>query len=106
MRPTGSLHLGNYYGALKNWTELQYEYDCYFFIADYHALTTGYEDPSGIEGNAWTIVVDWLAYDDVQRVVTCSAVLIRKLGGRGIRAVPTSPQLGATGSSYHRWIAS
>ena len=61
MRPTGSLHLGNYYGALKNWTELQYEYDCYFFIADYHALTTGYEDPSAIESNAWTIVVDWLA---------------------------------------------
>src|SRR5688500_15530751 len=61
MRPTGSLHLGNYSGALKNWTELQYEYDCYFFIAFYQALTTGYEDPSGIEGNAWTIVVDWLA---------------------------------------------
>ena len=61
MRPTGSLHLGNYHGALKNWTELQYEYDCYFFIADYHALTTGYEDPSAIENNAWTIVVDWLA---------------------------------------------
>ena len=61
MRPTGSLHLGNYHGALKNWTELQYEYDCYFFIADYHALTTGYDDPSGIEQNTWTIVVDWLA---------------------------------------------
>src|SRR4026209_40772 len=60
MRPTGSLHLGNYYGALKNWTELQYEYDCYFFIADYHALTTGYEDPSAIASNTWTIVVDWL----------------------------------------------
>ena len=61
MRPTGSLHLGNYHGALKNWIELQYEYDCYFFIADYHAFTTGYEDPSGFQKNAWTIVVDWLA---------------------------------------------
>ena len=61
MRPTGTLHLGNYHGALKNWTELQYEYDCYFFIADYHALTTGYDDTSSIEGNTWQMVVDWLA---------------------------------------------
>jgi tryptophanyl-tRNA synthetase len=61
MRPTGGLHLGNYHGALKNWVELQYEYDCYFFIADYHALTTGYEDPSGIEQSTWTIVIEWLA---------------------------------------------
>ena len=61
MRPTGSLHLGNYHGALKNWTELQYEYDCYFFIADYHALTTGYDDTAGIESNTWQIVIDWLA---------------------------------------------
>ncbi len=61
MRPTGSLHLGNYLGALKNWTELQYEYDCYFFIADYHALTTGYEDTTGIEKHAWEMAVDWLA---------------------------------------------
>ena len=61
MRPTGSLHLGNYHGALRNWTELQYEYDCYFFVADYHALTTGYEDTAGIEANTWEIVVDWLA---------------------------------------------
>jgi len=61
MRPTGSLHLGNYHGALKNWTELQYEYDCYFFIADYHALTTGYEDTSQVESDTWAIVIDWLA---------------------------------------------
>jgi tryptophanyl-tRNA synthetase len=61
MRPTGALHLGNYHGALKNWTELQYEYDCYFFIADYHALTTGYEDTARIESDTWQIVVDWLA---------------------------------------------
>ena len=44
MRPTGALHLGNYHGALKNWIELQYQYECYFFVADIHALTTGYED--------------------------------------------------------------
>jgi tryptophanyl-tRNA synthetase len=61
MRPTGSLHLGNYHGALRNWTELQYEYDCYFFVADYHALTTGYDDTADIESNAWTIVIDWLS---------------------------------------------
>ena len=61
MRPTGSLHLGNYHGALKNWTELQYQYDCYFFIADYHALTTGYEDTRQLEDFAWQMVVDWLA---------------------------------------------
>jgi len=61
MRPTGALHLGNYHGALKNWTELQYEYDCYFFIADYHALTTGYEDTRQIESDTWQIVIDWLA---------------------------------------------
>ena len=61
MRPTGALHLGNFHGALKNWVELQYEYDCYFFIADVHALTTGYEDTTKIVDNAWTIIVDWLA---------------------------------------------
>ncbi len=61
MRPTGALHLGNYHGALKNWTELQYEYDCYFFIADYHALTTGYEDTRQLEHDTWQIVIDWLA---------------------------------------------
>jgi tryptophanyl-tRNA synthetase len=61
MRPTGALHLGNYHGALRNWTELQYEYDCYFFVADYHALTTGYEDTADLEANAWQVVIDWLA---------------------------------------------
>ena len=61
MRPTGSLHLGNYHGALKNWTELQYRYDCYFFVADYHALTTGYDDTSQLEDFVWQMVVDWLA---------------------------------------------
>jgi tryptophanyl-tRNA synthetase len=61
MRPTGKLHLGNYHGALKNWTELQYQYECYFFIADIHALTTAYDDTSDLESNVWEIVIDWLA---------------------------------------------
>jgi tryptophanyl-tRNA synthetase len=61
MRPTGQLHLGNLHGALKNWTELQYQYDCYFFVADWHALTTGYDDTSKLEEYVWTMAIDWLA---------------------------------------------
>src|SRR6187455_1006699 len=61
MRPTGALHLSNYHGALKNWTELQYQYECYFFIADIHALTTGYDDTRQLEDHVWQIVIDWLA---------------------------------------------
>lgn len=61
MRPTGALHLGNYFGALENWIKLQNEYDCYFFIADWHALTTGYEDTSAIKQNIDDIVIDWLS---------------------------------------------
>ncbi|HEX2584865.1 MAG TPA: tryptophan--tRNA ligase [Steroidobacteraceae bacterium] len=61
MRPSGELHLGNYHGALKNWVDLQYQYECYFFIADIHALTTGYEDTTKLESNVWRMVVDWLA---------------------------------------------
>ena len=49
MRPTGPLHLGNYHGALRNWVELQYQYECFFFVADWHALTTGYEDVSHLQ---------------------------------------------------------
>ncbi|MHB8534622.1 MAG: tryptophan--tRNA ligase [Sulfuricaulis sp.] len=61
MRPTGRLHLGHYHGVLKNWIRLQSEYDCYFFVADWHALTTHYEDPHIIEESVWDMVVDWLA---------------------------------------------
>jgi tryptophanyl-tRNA synthetase len=61
MRPTGQLHLGNFHGALKNWIELQYQYECYFFIADWHALTTGYEDTSKLEEYVWDMAIDWLA---------------------------------------------
>lgn len=61
MRPTGRLHLGHYHGVLKNWIKLQHEYDCFFFVADWHALTTSYEDTSGINASVWEMAVDWLA---------------------------------------------
>jgi len=60
-RPTGQLHLGNYFGALENWVRLQDEYECYFFIADWHALTTGYENTSDIKVNITEMVADFLA---------------------------------------------
>ena len=61
MRPTGSLHLGHYHGVLKNWVKLQSEYPCLFFVADWHALTTQYDDPHGIDKATWDMVIDWLA---------------------------------------------
>lgn len=61
MRPTGRLHLGHYHGVLKNWVNLQHNYDCFFFVADWHALTTHYADPSDIEHHTWDMVIDWLA---------------------------------------------
>jgi tryptophanyl-tRNA synthetase len=60
MRPTGQLHLGNYHGALVNWIELQNRYECFFFVADWHALTTGYEDTATFKANAREVVIDWL----------------------------------------------
>ena len=61
MRPTGLLHLGHYHGVLKNWVQLQNEYPCLFFVADYHALTTQYEDPKIIAQASLDMVIDWLA---------------------------------------------
>ncbi len=61
MRPTGLLHLGHYHGVLKNWVNLQHEHECFFFVADWHALTTHYEDPRIIEQSVWDMVIDWLA---------------------------------------------
>ena len=61
MRPTGQLHLGNYHGALKNWVELQYQYDCFFFVADWHALTTGYDDTRRLQEFVREMMIDWLA---------------------------------------------
>ena len=60
MRPTGKLHLGNYMGALANWVNLQDAYESYFFIADYHALTTDYADTSRVDDNIWEVALDWL----------------------------------------------
>jgi len=88
MRPTGRLHLGHYHGVLKNWVELQHElghyhgvlknwvelqheFECYFFVADWHALTTHYEEDSDtINANVWEMVIDWLAVgvDPINRV--------------------------------------
>ena len=61
MRPTGRLHLGHYHGVLKNWVRLQHEFDCFFFVADWHALTTHYEDSHIIAESVWDMVIDWLA---------------------------------------------
>ncbi len=61
MRPTGRLHIGHYFGALSNWTRMQEEYDCFFFVADWHALTTDYADALQIARNRIEIVTDWLA---------------------------------------------
>jgi tryptophanyl-tRNA synthetase len=61
MRPTGRLHLGHYFGALQNWLKLQDEYECFFFVADWHALTTHYEDTSSISENTLQVVMDWLS---------------------------------------------
>jgi len=61
MRPTGRLHLGHFFGALSNWLKLQEEYECFFFVADWHALTTHYEDTSSIAENTLQVATDWLA---------------------------------------------
>ncbi len=61
MRPTGKLHLGHYHGVLKNWVEMQLNYECFFFVADWHALTTHYEDPSDTGKHVEDMVIDWLA---------------------------------------------
>ena len=61
MRPTGALHLGHYHGVLKNWIKLQHEYQCLYFVADWHALTTHYDSPEIIDDNVWNMLIDWLA---------------------------------------------
>ncbi|WP_373317934.1 tryptophan--tRNA ligase [Sediminicurvatus halobius] len=70
MRPTGRLHLGHYHGVLKNWVRLQEEHECFFFIADWHALTTAYEEREIIAQNVWDLVVDWLACGVNPRLAT------------------------------------
>jgi tryptophanyl-tRNA synthetase len=61
MRPTGALHLGHYHGALKNWVRLQAEHECFYFVADWHAMTTHYADHADLERNVYDMVIDWLA---------------------------------------------
>ena len=61
MRPTGALHIGHYHGALKNWVRLQEKYSCFFFVADWHALTTDYDGVEIIEKSVWEMLIDWLA---------------------------------------------
>lgn len=61
MRVSGRLHLGHYHGVLKNWLKLQHQYDCYFFAADWHGLTTRYDEPGALEPLIWDMVIDWLA---------------------------------------------
>src|SRR5665213_766970 len=61
MRPTGRLHIGNYWGALKNWVALQGQYPCFFSVVDWHMLTTGYNDTSSLQANVREMVLDWLA---------------------------------------------
>jgi tryptophanyl-tRNA synthetase len=61
MRPTGRLHLGHYFGALQNWLKLQEEFECFFFVADWHALTTHYEDTSSVAENTLQVAIDWLS---------------------------------------------
>ncbi|MGH9858836.1 MAG: tryptophan--tRNA ligase, partial [Candidatus Acidiferrales bacterium] len=61
MRPTGRLHIGHYFGALKNWIRMQDEYDCFYFMADWHALTSDYADTSQVAQNSIEIGIDWLA---------------------------------------------
>lgn len=61
MRPTGKLHLGHYFGVLKNWVEMQEDYRCFFFVADWHALTTDYQNPKNIRESSREVLLDWLA---------------------------------------------
>jgi tryptophanyl-tRNA synthetase len=61
MRPTGALHIGHYHGALKNWIRLQDEHPCFFFVADWHALTTHYETPEVLKASVWDMLIDWFA---------------------------------------------
>ena len=61
MRPTGRLHLGHYHGVLKNWVRLQDDYECFYFVADWHALTTHYAHPETMGRHIWDMVIDWLA---------------------------------------------
>ncbi len=79
MRPTGKLHLGNLYGALQNWIDLQDKYKCYYFVADWHALTTGFDESRQIYDNTIDMIIDWLAFGlDPQKVVLFVQSLVKE----------------------------
>ena len=104
MRPTGALHLGHYHGALKNWVKLQSEFPCFYFVADWHALTTHYDEPEVVEENAWEMVIDWLAsgVDPAQATLFMQSRIPEhaELHTLLSRSRPTSPsKAAATGSS-------
>lgn len=77
MRPTGKLHLGHYHGVLSNWLKLQQEYECFFFAADWHSLTTEYADTSGIRESTREMVLDWLAFgiNPEKSVIFCQSLV-------------------------------
>jgi len=77
MRPTGKLHLGHFHGVLANWLQLQQEYDCFFFAADWHSLTTEYNNTEGIADSIRDMVLDWLAFgiDPQQSVIFCQSAV-------------------------------
>jgi hypothetical protein len=93
MRPTGRMHIGHYHGALKNWVRLQQEYECYFFVADWHALTTNYESPEIMRESIWEMVIDWLApgLDPAQCAIFIQS---RVPGARGADAAARDDHLG------------
>jgi tryptophanyl-tRNA synthetase len=77
MRPTGKLHLGHFHGVLSNWLELQKDYDCFFFAADWHSLTTEYADTSGIRESIRDMVLDWIAFgiDPEKSTIFCQSAV-------------------------------
>ena len=96
MRPTGALHLGHYHGALKNWVRLQAQYDCFYFVADWHALTTHYANREVIERNVYEMVIDWLAAGVDPEIGLTPAIQSVKDG-----AVGGAPAV-AAGQGHHR----
>ena len=97
MRPTGAMHLGHFHGALKNWVRLQDEHPCFFFVADWHALTTHYDSPDVLEKSVWDMLIDWFAAGIDPAKAT---VFIQSPRARARRAVP------AAGDVARRWAGS
>ena len=93
MRPTGKLHLGHYLGVIKNWVELQDKYDCYFFVADWHALTTKYDKTDELRQNTYDVVMDWLACGiDPEKAVIYVQSLIPEVAELNVYLSMITPQ--------------